>query len=91
MPGKPGSTKPVFCRKVAGPCTFDFETIEYTKAISSAQPASCGSSPLIQRPDSPCRFQSQGLFITVPGLLWKSSTAPPGSNFCPSRLISSGL
>ena len=28
MHGNPGSTKPVFCMNVAGPCTFDFATME---------------------------------------------------------------
>src|SRR5581483_1574024 len=39
MLGKPGSTKPVFCMNVAGPWTFDLETIECKNAISSTHSA----------------------------------------------------
>ena len=59
--------------------------------MSSTQPARCGSRSLTHLPDSPCCFQPHGLFITAPGLLWNSSTFPPGSNFWPWRRISSGL
>ena len=31
MPGKPGSTKPVLCMNVAGPWTFDLDTIDVQK------------------------------------------------------------
>ncbi len=39
MLGKPGSTKPELCMNVAGPWTFERDTIEWIKAMSSAQPA----------------------------------------------------
>src|SRR2546421_3411777 len=91
MHGKPGSTKPVFCMNVAGPWTLDFAIMEWTKAISSAQDAMCGTRSLIHFPDWPRCFHSHGLFITAPGLLWNNSTLPPGSNFSPLRRISSGL
>ena len=39
MLGKPGRTKPVACMNVAGPWTFDFDTMLWTKAMSSTQPA----------------------------------------------------
>jgi hypothetical protein len=91
MQGKPGSTKPVFCMKVAGPCTLDLACMECTKAMSSAQDAMCGTSSLIHFPHWPRGFHSHGLFITAPGLLWNNSTLPPGSNFSPLRRSSSGL
>ena len=71
MLGKPGRTKPVFCMNVAGPCTFDFATIEWMNAMSSTQDARWGTRPLTHLPHWPCCFQSQGLAITAPGLLWK--------------------
>ena len=37
MLGKPGSTNPVFCMKVAGPCTLDLATIAGRNAMSSTQ------------------------------------------------------
>src|SRR5437867_6449748 len=67
MLGKPGNTKPLFCMKVAGPWTFDFDTIEWMKAISSAHEPMCGTSSLIHLPHWPDCFQSHGLFITAPG------------------------
>src|SRR4051812_11879135 len=76
--GNPGSTNPVFCKKVAGPCTFDFETIACRNAMSSTHVARCGTRPLIHLPHSPCCFHTQGLGITAPGELWNSSTLPPG-------------
>ncbi len=91
MLGKPGSTKPVFCMNVAGPWTFDFETIACRKAMSSTQPARCGSRSLTHLPHWPYCFHSHGLFMQAPGTLWNSSTLPPGSNGWPWRLISSGL
>ena len=48
--GNPGRTNPVFCMNVAGPCTFDFETKEWTKAISSTQLPRCGTRSLIHLP-----------------------------------------
>src|SRR5918998_2837233 len=91
MLGNPGSTKPVFCRKVAGPCTFDFAIMAGRNAMSSTHPARCGTRPLTYLPHSPCGFHGQGLAMTAPGELWKSSTLPPGSNFWPFRAIKAGL
>ncbi len=67
--GKPGRTKPVVWRNVAGPCTFDLETIAGRNAMSSTQAARCGTRSLIHLPHSPYGFQPQGLFITAPGVL----------------------
>jgi len=46
MLGNPGSTKPVDCINVAGPCTFDFDTIEWMKAISSTHSPSADTGSL---------------------------------------------
>ena len=69
MLGKPGSTKPVFCMNVAGPWTFDFETIEWINAISSTHVASCGTRSLIHLPLWPYCFHAQGLARHAPGEL----------------------
>ncbi len=68
MLGKPGSTKPVFCMNVAGPCTFDFETIEWMKAMSSTHSARCGTRSLIHLPHWPYCRQAQGLAMHGAGL-----------------------
>ena len=91
MLGNPGSTKPVFCMNVAGPCTFDFETIAGRNAMSSTQVARCGTRSLTHLPHWPYCRHFHGLAITAPGSLWNSSTLPPGSNFWPFFLIRSGL
>ena len=67
MLGKPGSTKPVFCMNVAGPCTFDLATIAGRNAMSSTQPARCGTRSLIHWPHWPYCRHFQGLVITAPG------------------------
>src|SRR6516164_7937114 len=69
MCGNPGSTNPVFCMNVAGPCTFDLETIDGMKAMSSTQLARCGTRSLIHFPDCPYCFQPHGLCRQAPGLL----------------------
>src|ERR1700757_4128452 len=56
MEGYPGSTKPVFCMKVAGPWTLDFEIMEWIKAMSSTQDARCGTRLLTHLPHWPCCF-----------------------------------
>jgi hypothetical protein len=89
--GNPGSPKPVFCKNVAGPCTFDFEIIAGRNAMSSTHSARRGTRSLIHLPQRPNGFQPQGLFITPPGVLWKSSILPPGSNVWPCFLIKRGL
>ena len=53
MHGKPGSTKPVFIMKLAGPWTFVFDAIAIRKAMSSTQVAICGNTLLTQRPHCP--------------------------------------
>src|SRR5882724_5773881 len=57
MCAKPRSTKPVFCMKVAGPWTFDFETSDGMNAMSSTQVARCRTRSLIHLPDWPYCFQ----------------------------------
>ena len=48
---------------VAGPWTLDFETIEWTNAMSSTQVARCGTRSLTHLPHCPYCFQPQGLFM----------------------------
>ena len=69
MLGKPGSTNPVFCMKVAGPWTFDLATMAGKNAMSSTQPARWGTRSLIHLPHWPCCRHFQGLCITAPGTL----------------------
>src|SRR5688572_402412 len=85
--GNPGRMNPVFCMNVAGPCTFDFDISEWTKAMSSTHLAVCGNRSLTHFPHLPCCFHPQGLGMTVPGLLWNSSTFSPGSHFSPAWRI----
>ena len=74
---------------------IDVETgravIECKKAMSSTHVARCGTRLLMYLPHWPCRCQVHGLFMQAPGALWNNSIRPPGSNFCPCRLMSSGL
>src|SRR5712672_3652257 len=81
--GNPGSTNPVACMNVAGPCTLDFETIEWMNAMSSTHSPSAATGSLSHLPHLPYWRQPNGEFITLSGADWKSSTASPGSNFSP--------
>ena len=67
MLGKPGSTNPVACMNVAGPCTFDFDTIEWMNAMSSTHSPSAATGSLSHLPQLPCCRQPNGDFITLSG------------------------
>ena len=61
------AARTVFCMNVAGPWTFDLETIEWMNAMSSTHSARCGTRSLIHLPHWPYCFQSQGLAMQSPG------------------------
>ena len=92
MLGKPSSVNPVLIWFSAGPCVLRFAVIEWTKHMSSASSARCGSRSEIILPDSPARLElvQRPDEVAVLALERDELLGPPGIGW-PSLLIELGL